>query len=1763
MRAALIVALIGAASTANAAIILQKSVIGTPVQGGRITYRVNIDRTTEGGVVLIDAALPNHTLLTLSSGGFTVDCTMSTGGPLNAANTIMATCNAGNVQVTIADIPTVPPTVPAIDLTYRLNAAASSNTATVNCNTPASCPKSVTTPATVGVAPVTLAKTVSSPQVVPGAQFTYTITVTQNATTDVVGFVVRDTLPAGVTCQSVDQPVASTVSIVGSNVVLTNTAPFSPATAYPYVLHCTLDSAAPANTLVNTATVTAPGGTAVSSPPASFDVTPTGAPLSFAKSASGKTAKIGDAISFTLTTTPNGPQPGSMEIHDQLDPGLRLDSVTIAGQQLLCNASPTALPSGNGTLHCSGRDFYIDIPTGQSLTAPLGARLNVTVLPTAPPSLTNTATLTDSTGKVYQSSATVTISGASNGPSLVVTAGKVTAEKGDLVPFAVAIGNPSSAPPLGKPVLFLQTTPGLRVGDVRIIASDGTVTIAKPSELNNTLQLPLPVLPAGTVVRAEVRARVSPRAQPGAKETLSAQLSQAGQFLAGAAATVRILEDAEFDLATIVGEVYRDDNKNGERDRGEPGIPGALVVMDDGLQAVTDAAGRFHLAAVRTGERAIKVAQHTLPPGSTIVSEETQVLTVTPGIMLKTSWAVHVPELTPPPPRAVDDPQAPMPQLKRDGQGLSYVLVGQAAGGARVLVCTPPPENKPAPTWPCKPATVDKRGGWQISTTLLRGRNRFAVVTAWPDGRLAVGARDVYWVDRGKSGFLVLPRPEENRLTLGFPAGALVEPSFTLEGITGAAPLSDLTVAGQKLVPDARGKVSLRIRLSGVGAAIPVEAKFADGMAVRFDHVQEANGDYLLLVGLAEGKLGYVLRDGAAGQSGILAEGRVKLYVKGRIQGRWLIEGGLDIDSTQISSWRDIFRGDPAKIFRNLDPDRFYTVYGDASQTTQAAQSRARLYVRIDVEGAELLFGNMQTGLTGVEMGRYSRAVTGGRVSYARGYETLPNGKQGKPSTQIIVFGAWLQTARGHDELRGTGGSLYYLSHRSIVEGSEQVRIELRDRISDRPMGNTAQHGTADYEIDYFAGRLTLRQPLSSIAATNNAVRSGILDGDRAWLIVDYEYLVDQDIDDAVAGGRATQKLGPVRLGGTVVNEFRTGAANYTLLGGDVQIDLKRWGVIIAEYAHSYGSLSTLRTSNDGGLTYNALGVNQENPGSRQGNAWKVEADLHFGCKPNQIVCVTVRPYARGVDQGYTDTAHAQDTGYLQWGAEIEAAIWRFRLTAHYDERRYTQNTYDASGDIVKDTGGNPIATHRTQRDIGGEIGGVFGRVTFKVGVRSERADDDNVTLAGNRSAVGARIDVRIVPKLTLYGSGQYSFEHTGQGLTGVDNSLAALGAIAQLPWDIKLQAEASGGVQGFGGLLSLRTELGPGRVIYGTVTLSQDRDDKLSSTVAAGGRERITDKTGNTRAILFAEDQFRDGPVETGGRAHILATGVDLPLAKRFVIGATFERGEVTPSAPVDGQMPLQRTAGTLQASYAGDKFRLQLKGEVRNDVLTTPGSSLVPVPTVKNELQWLVNGMVTWQVHPDITLRAKVFVSRSSTVGDDSTLARSTEITGGLAWRPSFTDRFSLLLRYTWLDEFSPVAQAQNGPVDPVTGVPLGLREQAHVMSLAAEGRVFWRISIGGKIAAKWRLEPTLGAQAWYILWISRISLQLHERLAAVVEYRVMPVVGVSIQHGAAIEANVRFARHARIGVGWNFSNFSDNELVLGRGTENGFFVRAEGFY
>ncbi|WP_159435992.1 isopeptide-forming domain-containing fimbrial protein [Microbulbifer donghaiensis] len=118
-----------------------------------------------------------------------------------------------------------------------------------------------------------------------------------------------------------------------------------------------------------------------------------------------------------------------------------------------------------------------------------------------------------------------------------------------------------------------------------------------------------------------------------------------GQVASGeASATVRVIPDPTFDCTDVIGKVYDDKNMNGYQDAGEGGVPGARVVTATGLNATTDAHGRFHItcAVVPNQDRGsnfvLKLDDRSLPSGYRLTSENPRVVRATRGKMIKVNF---------------------------------------------------------------------------------------------------------------------------------------------------------------------------------------------------------------------------------------------------------------------------------------------------------------------------------------------------------------------------------------------------------------------------------------------------------------------------------------------------------------------------------------------------------------------------------------------------------------------------------------------------------------------------------------------------------------------------------------------------------------------------------------------------------------------------------------------------------------------------------------------------------------------------------------------------------------------------------------------------------------------------------------------------------------------------------------------------------------------------------------------------------------------
>ena len=191
----------------------------------------------------------------------------------------------------------------------------------------------------------------------------------------------------------------------------------------------------------------------------------------------------------------------------------------------------------------------------------------------------------------------------------------------------------------------------------------------------------------------------------------------------------------------------------------------------------------------------------------------------------------------------------------------------------------------------------------------------------------------------------------------------------------------------------------------------------------------------------------------------------------------------------------------PESLFRRIDPDYYYPTFGDDSTVEEMAPTMGKFFVRLSQGDNYGQWGSFKVGYMNNELAQVDRGLYGANLHY-QSESTTSFGDQ---RYAVDVYGAEPGTIASREEFRGTGGSLYFLQRQDILQGSERVRVELRDKASGIVTGVLNLTPVLDYDIDYLQGRIVLTEPLASTADDNLLVRSNALSGDEAYLVVRYE----------------------------------------------------------------------------------------------------------------------------------------------------------------------------------------------------------------------------------------------------------------------------------------------------------------------------------------------------------------------------------------------------------------------------------------------------------------------------------------------------------------------------------------------------------------------------------------------------------------------------------------------------------------------------------
>ena len=411
------------------------------------------------------------------------------------------------------------------------------------------------------------------------------------------------------------------------------------------------------------------------------------------------------------------------------------------------------------------------------------------------------------------------------------------------------------------------------------------------------------------------------------------------------------------------------------------------------------------------------------------------------------------------------------------------------------------------------------------------------------------------------------------------------------------------------------GIAMVELEPTTASGSVAVRFSFRDGQRVRAQRLEawlDPGQRPWTIVGLAEGTVGFNRLskhlESSGGGDKTEVDGRLALYAKGRIQGRWLMTLAYDSDKKR----------DDSRFGGVIDPSAYYTVYADQSEQRYDASSLRKLYLKLERPQFYALFGDYDTGIDEPILTRFVRSLNGAKAEYR--------------SRQVSVVGFASDTPTRHrrDEIQGNGLSgPYALSSRNLLANGERVMLETRDRLrSDRIVDTHLLTRHVDYDIDYAAGTLHFREPVLSRSSA----------GDPQFIVADYE--VDGvAARKLTAGGRvavrsADQKL---QLAATATRDS-DGVGQTDVAGIDVRYRPTPGTEIRAEAAAS-------RTEQDGRSGADA--------------AWLVELEHHAGS-------LDVLAYASRRDSGFgSRQTNAVESGTRKVGVDARAQLTKvFQLSA-------------------------------------------------------------------------------------------------------------------------------------------------------------------------------------------------------------------------------------------------------------------------------------------------------------------------------------------------------------------------------------------------------------------------------------------------------------------------------------------------------------------
>lgn len=838
---------------------------------------------------------------------------------------------------------------------------------------------------------------------------------------------------------------------------------------------------------------------------------------------------------------------------------------------------------------------------------------------------------------------------------------------------------------------------------------------------------------------------------------------------------------------------------------------------------------------------------------------------------------------------------------------------------------------------------------------------------------------------------------------------------------TGVAPGTTVRVMGVEVSVDASGSfVTSRIAPAG-DHVVDVELEQGGNRRVVRRDVVIPKSEWFH-VAIADVTLGRRLQDDLASANpdydANYVDGRLAYYVDGRTQSGLSITSSLDTGEGDISEmFRRLDEKDSRHVIERLDPEDLYPTYGDDSSAYDNTPTSGRFYLRVENDTTRLTWGDFRADVSGTELLAQSRELYGAELRHV----TASTTQRGDPLAQVVIYAAQPDTLPQRDILRGTGGSVYFLSHQDINGGSEQLQIQSIDPVTGRVIDTKRLIEGVDYEIDYIQGVALLTNPLNS-SANDGGLIGGSTGSYDVNLVALYEYTPGAaSLDGASYGGRAEVMVNDNLRLGVSASSDDTGTADQETIGLDLRYDLGDHSYIEAEIAQTEGPGFGRSVSTDGGLSIDpvAVGTGQRARALRLEGRFDLQ-DLGRERSGNLDVW-----YERKED-GFSTLNEdiTQDQTLFGFNTELELSD-RLSFGADFEQ-------FNRSG--------------------GDQLTEVEARLTWEINERwtvaTGIAHEDRTTIGdaaktGERTTLGLNLSYALHDNLTVYGFGEAAISRSG-GLA--DDNRIGLGVDAQVTEKLGIGAEISGGDQGLGGSLRLRYAATADNEVYLGYTLDPTRTGAGYTLV---GEDRGVIVFGGKYRHSETLSTYMENTWDLFGERRNLtrAFGVNYTPSARWTYSGSVELGDVRDSINGD----FERRAFSAGVAYTNeDEESARLRVEYR----TEDGAGIA-----QDRDTWALSAGYENRASNDWRFLANVDALYSDAAESDFRNGEYLEASLGYAYRPVDNERLNMLFRYTYLHDLPGVDQVT------VSGSANGPQQRSHILSLDANYDLSPRLTFGGK--------------------------------------------------------------------------------------------------